>query len=100
LFQSETSKQLIDLAEVPSNPASFWHVFRAPSVALVERNPIAPSRDTICCSCCSTLNSGTEREKSCTAKSPPGPCTAAIPTEVSRGSRMFLRWPGESIQPP
>ena len=28
LFKSDTSKRIIDFAEVPSNPASFWHVFR------------------------------------------------------------------------
>src|SRR5437879_13265960 len=99
LLKSDTSQRIIDFAEDPANPASLRHALLASSVALVEWNPIEPSKETTFCSCCSTLSSGTDREKSCTANSPPGPCTTAIPTEVSRRSRIFLRWPGESIQP-
>src|SRR5713101_9622889 len=99
LLRSDTSNRIIDLADVLENPASVEHVFRAPSVAFAERNPIVVSKEITFCSCCSTLNSGTDCEKSWTAKRPPGPCTTAIPTEVSRGSKIFLRWPGEFIQP-
>src|SRR6266566_4963321 len=97
--RSGVSNRIIDLAPVPASPASFSQVFRASSLASAARTPIRLSKEATFCSCCSKLKIATACEKSWTANRPPVPRTAAIPTEVSRGSRMFFRWPGESIQP-
>ncbi len=71
---------------------------RAPA-APVTRHPFAVSNTVTCFSCCSKLRFAKDCEKSSTAKRPPVPRTMAMPTAVIRGSRIFRRWPGESIHP-
>src|SRR2546426_10767434 len=68
-------------------PRSISQVILASSLAVTRRIPAAVMSEITFFSCCSILKTVTGTEKSCTAKSPPLPRTAAIPTAGGLGVR-------------